>query len=183
MRQPRRGDAGVTLIEVLVSLAIFAVIGLAGLAVLDTVARTGERTDGRLDRLSEIDRAFLIMRRDLAQATGVDTRLDSDALTFRRLHASGSLRVTYRIEDGTLRREVQTNSPQPVVQHMLPGVAAGGWRVLDNANQWTASWPPSGAAPSARPKAAELTLEIIRDGFAAPQSVTRLFVLPAGQAR
>ena len=42
MNAKRAGDAGLSLIEVLVSLAIFAVIGVAGLTVLDTVARTGE---------------------------------------------------------------------------------------------------------------------------------------------
>lgn len=182
MRQSRRGDAGVTLIEVLVSLAIFAVIGLAGLTVLDTVARTGERTDGRLDRLSRIDHAFLIIRRDLAQMTGLDARLDNDVLTFRRLHSSGSIRVTYRIDDGVLLREVRTGAPEPVVQHVLPGIATGRWRVLGTASQWTETWPPEGAPPP-RARAAELTLEVMRDTSAVPQPVTRLFVLPAGQAR
>ena len=75
MNAKRAGDAGLSLIEVLVSLAIFAVIGVAGLTVLDTVARTGENTEGRLERLADIDRAFLVIRRDLAQIAPIDVTL------------------------------------------------------------------------------------------------------------
>lgn len=182
MRHPRRGDAGVTLIEVLVSLAIFAVIGLAGLAVLETVARIGERTDGRLDRLAEIDRAFLVIRRDLAQMTGANTRLESNSLSFRRLDASTSFRVRYRLDGSALIREVWTNGAAPIAQQVLPGVTKNRWRVLNAASEWAEKWPPDGSA-TARPKAAEVTLIVVRDGQALPQAITRLFVLPAGQTR
>ncbi|HKK98047.1 MAG TPA: prepilin-type N-terminal cleavage/methylation domain-containing protein [Marivita sp.] len=182
MIQPRHGDAGVTLIEVLVSLAIFAVIGVAGLTVLDTVARTGERTDGRLERLAEIDRAFLTIRRDLAQMTDTETRLENDELTFRRLTETGSFRVSYRLDDTFLVREVQTDGPTPVPQNLLPGVVTGDWRVMDAGNQWRDEFLPD-TPNSVRLKAAELTLNVIRDEDMAAQSVTRLFVLPAGQSQ
>lgn len=182
MIQHRHGDAGVTLIEVLVSLAIFAVIGVAGLTVLDTVARTGERTDGRLERLAEIDRAFLIIRRDLAQTTGMETRLEDDELTFRRLAETESFRVSYRLDDTVLVREVQTDGPAPVPQNVLTGVISSRWRVMDAGNQWRDAFLPD-AANTTRLKAAELTLNIIRDEDAPAQSVTRLFVLPAGQSQ
>ncbi len=112
MTLDRHGEAGVTLIEVLVSLAIFAVIGIAGLTVLDTVARTGERTDGRLERLAEIDRAFLVIRRDLAQISGLDTQLNEEGLAFRRLDADGSFAVRYFSEDVDLNRQVRRTDRQ-----------------------------------------------------------------------
>ena len=181
MTPARHGEAGVTLIEVLVSLAIFAVIGIAGLTVLDTVARTGARTDGRVERLAQIDRAFLVVRRDLAQIGPSDTRLAEGALTFRRLAGDRAFQVTYRIDDTALLRDIGQGSAAPMAQRMLTGVAAMRWRLLDARGDWIEDWPPAGTA--ARPRAAELTLDLWRDGLDAPQTVTRVFPLPAGQGR
>ena len=183
MTARRHGEAGVTLIEVLVSLAIFAVIGIAGLTVLDTVARTGERTDGRLDRLAEIDRAFLVIRRDLAQISGLDTRLNEDGLAFRRLDAEGSFAVRYHADDTDLTREIRRSDPTPMDQLLLTGVRDVQWRLLDGAKRWAPLWPPEGVSSPQRPLAAELTLEVTRNGMDLPQSVTRIFALPAGQGR
>ena len=182
MIQDRHSEAGVTLIEVLVSLAIFAVIGVAGLTVLDTVARTGERTDGRLERLAEIDRAFLVIRRDLSQMAGGGTTLENDVLTFRRLTADGSFDVTYRLRDRILLREVRTDGPAPTAQEMLPGVTSSQWRVLDGGDQWIETLQPDLGNPL-RLRAAELTLEVLRSDAMPAQLVTRLFVLPAGHAQ
>lgn len=183
MRPDRHHDAGVTLIEVLVSLAIFAVIGIAGLTVLDTVARTGERTDGRLERLAEIDRAFLVIRRDLAQISGLDTRLNDDGLAFRRLDAEGSFSVLYHADDSALTRQIKHSDPAPMDQLLLAGVRDVQWRLLDSSRRWTPLWPPEGVSAPQRPLAAELSLEVTRDGMDLPQSVTRIFALPAGQGR
>jgi general secretion pathway protein J len=182
MNETRHSDAGLTLIEVLVSLAIFAVIGVAGLTVLNTVARTGERTDGRLERLAEIDRAFLVIRRDLAQIEPSDTRLADDILRFQRLHSDGSWKVTYRLDDTTLIREISLDTTPPVAQQMLAGVASMEWRLMDSGRQMTDRWPVEGA-PQQHPKAAELMLDVWREGRDLPQRVTRLFPLPAGQGR
>ena len=59
------GDAGFTLVEMLVALALFAAIGLAGFTVLDTVVRVRGGTEGRLERLGEIDRALALLTLDL----------------------------------------------------------------------------------------------------------------------
>lgn len=187
MTQARRGDAGVTLIEVLVSLSIFAVIGLAGLGLVESVARTGERTEGRLERLAEIDRAFLVLRRDLAQAARGGMRLEADALRFRRMTGEGAIGVGYVVEGDALNREVaRSGAPDPVAQTLLTGVHGARWRLLDGADAWAEDWPPEGGAARA-PRAAELTLEVARaPGRApggAPQRVTRLFLLPAGHAQ
>ncbi len=183
MTLDRHGEAGVTLIEVLVSLAIFAVIGIAGLTVLDTVARTGERTDGRLERLAEIDRAFLVIRRDLAQISGLDTQLNEEGLAFRRLDADGSFAVRYFSEDVDLNRQVRRTDPTGMDQLLLTGVRDVRWRLLDASKRWTPLWPPEGISAPQRPLAAELSLEVTRDGMDLPQSVTRIFPLPAGQGR
>ncbi len=181
MIRDRQGEAGVTLVEVLVSLAIFAVIGVAGLTVLDTVARTGDRIEGRLERLAEIDRAFLILKRDLAQVADGETRLSEDGLSFRRMTGAGPVRIQYRQEGVTLVRAVQSHGGAPVEQALLPDVTQSRWRALDADGRWRDTLVPEGADP-VRAAAAELTLQIMRDADRPAQTVTRVFVLPAGRS-
>ena len=183
MTSERHHETGVTLIEMLVSLAIFAVIGIAGLTVLDTVAKTGERTEGRLERLAEIDRAFLVIRRDLAQITGMDTRLNKDSFAFRRLNSNSAVGVTYKVENSVLTRGIQKTEPNPTVQYLLADVTDMRWRLLDPSTNWASLWPPVGNSDPHQPRAAELTLEVDREGFERPQRITRIFTLPAGQGR
>ncbi|MFA8386242.1 MAG: type II secretion system protein GspJ [Pelagibaca sp.] len=183
MTSKRHHETGVTLIEMLVSLAIFAVIGIAGLTVLDTVATTGERTEGRLERLAEIDRAFLVIRRDLAQITGMDTRLNTDGLAFQRLDSDSAVGVTYKFENSVLTRGIEQTDPSSTDQHLLNDVSDMRWRLLDQSQSWTSLWPPEGTSDPRRPLAAELTLDVNREGFERPQRITRIFTLPAGQGR
>jgi general secretion pathway protein J len=173
MSRPRQVDAGVTLIEVLVSLAIFAVIGLAGLAVLNTVARTGERTDGRLERLSEIDRAFLVLRRDLMFAAPASLTLEQGRLGLARAEGADLRPITYQQEEARLLRVIG-GSGAPVDQPLLSEVGEVSWRIL--AGGWQEDWPA--AAPGgADPKAVELRLELPLAQQGTMQVITRLFPL------
>ena len=74
---PLPRDAGLTLIELLVAMAIFAVIGVAGLAVLDTVLNVNARTDGRLERLAQVDTVVFDKTGTLTAGAPVPTNLDA----------------------------------------------------------------------------------------------------------
>ena len=180
----RSPEAGLTLVEVLVSLAIFAVIGAAGLTVLNTMARTSEASEGRLERLAEIDRALLVIRRDLLQLLPQPVTLTEDGLRHNRaLGDSDAIGVAYRLEAGTLVRRVERATQDPVDQSLLEGVVSARWRLLDGARAWHGDWPPAGQEAGVPPFAAELALEVTQPRVADPQVLTRLVVLPAGSGR
>lgn len=183
MSDNRSRDAGLSLIEVLVSLAIFAIIGIAGLAVLNTVARTGERTEGWLERLAEVDRAFLVMRRDLTQIKNAEVTLVANVLSFARASGDRTVNIAYALNDDIWIRQVKGSVDAPVSQRLLTDISSASWRVLDDAGRWQSDWPPAASTAVTRPRAAELTLGIWRKGAVQPASVTRLIVLPAGQGR
>lgn len=136
----RDAQAGFTLVEMLVALALFALVGLASFAVLDTVIRTRERTEGRLEAVARIDRALIVFRRDVAQADIEGLRLEDDWLA---LPIVGGRMVEWGVEAETLRRRARLrDGTVGVVQDLVEPVAEPGWRFLDAGGAWHEGWPP-----------------------------------------
>ena len=59
--------SGFTLLEVLVAMSIFAVIGLSAHQMLRTVIQTHERTQDQIQQFSSLTRAFSMLERDFSQ--------------------------------------------------------------------------------------------------------------------
>ena len=152
--EPRARDpeGGVTLVEMLVALVLCALIGVAGLTMLDAILRVDRATGAGLDRHADIDRAFLVIGRDTLTADAARLRLDEAALTL----PAGPLVTSYRVEDGTLLR--RTGAPG-VDQALLRGVTGAEWRVLDRLRAWHGSWPVPDAVPGAIGVELRLSLE------------------------
>lgn len=169
-RSARDGQAGVTLIEMLVAVAICALIGLAGFATLNTILRVNDRAESDLDRLADLDRTFLVLGRDLVAADASDLRLQDGVLRIGTPEG-GTLR--YDLEGTSFLRHLGT--PE-VSQLLATGVAAADWRVLDTGGDWNAAWqegPPGAPLPTG----VELRMDLTgaRSG-----SVRRLFRLTPG---
>jgi general secretion pathway protein J len=165
----RDGAAGITLVEMLVALALFSLVGLAGFTMLEAVLQVRDRTDGRLERLAAIDRALTVFSRDFAQADPLSVTLWEERLD---IEAESGWRG-YLLDGSTLVRETSNEGEDnaPLRQILLEGVAGLSFRVLSVDRQWFALWPSEGAASVA--KAVELMLEL--DGS---ESVARLVDLP-----
>jgi len=76
---------GFTFIEMLLAVAIFALVGLASVAVLDSVNRSNEASRQAGERLQQLQRAMLLLERDLWQITPRQVRINGEApskLTF-----------------------------------------------------------------------------------------------------
>lgn len=178
-RPPRRDpSAGVTLVEMLVALALMAIIGVAGFAVLEQVLRAQERTADRLARLGQMQRAMHLITLDFATALPGSLTMGDDAgsLAIAR-QGVAVLQVDYRLDGGTLWRAVSEPDGQPLArQALLPDVAAGGWRFLSG-TQWSDRWPPDGAparlGTAPNPRAVELRLTLA-DG----RALRRVALLP-----
>lgn len=141
----RDAEAGVTLVEMLVALAIFALVGLASFAVLDAVIRTRDRTEGRLERVAEIDRALFLFGRDLLQGDAGATTLADGVLAFGLRGAGGPAVMSYTFVDGVLERRVGGPDGSGPRQRLLPGLAAARFRGLDASGAWHDAWPPEAA--------------------------------------
>lgn len=75
----RKLSKGFTLLEVLIAIAIFSLISLASFTIFDTVLKGDETAKQRSARQNELQRAFLIIERDITQIARRTIRLDGEA--------------------------------------------------------------------------------------------------------
>lgn len=67
---------GFTLLELLLAMAIFAMISLAGFTIFNTVLNSEESARLKMDRLNSIQTTFLLMERDFGQLARRYVRVD-----------------------------------------------------------------------------------------------------------
>ncbi|SFR45271.1 general secretion pathway protein J [Pseudidiomarina maritima] len=141
MMQRRRGF---TLVEVLVTVVIMAVIGLASAAVINAIMRTSEQSEKAIERLEKLQYSMLILEQDIRQMVARDNPtgryifIDDGRLGFVRsgwfnplgLFPRSELQpVAYVIREGNLVREHfnfvdVTESSEPKSRVVLEGVTA-----------------------------------------------------------
>ncbi|MBN8445966.1 MAG: type II secretion system minor pseudopilin GspJ [Gammaproteobacteria bacterium] len=70
---------GFTLIEMLLAVIIFAFVGVASVAMLDTVAKSDEASRQSIDRMEKLQRALMLFERDIWQITPRQVRINGEA--------------------------------------------------------------------------------------------------------
>ena len=161
---------GFTLIEVLVALAVFAVLAALAYGTLNQSLLSAEILNDRMDRLQSIQRTVRMLADDLQQLAprpirdelgdnfrpALDTGFQSGfAIELTRggwsnpvvLPRSTLQRVGYRIEDNELIRYQwftldRTLSNDPVAVTLLDGVESIQFRFYDANGEFTEQWPP-----------------------------------------
>lgn len=195
-RQPFRrrpgADAGLTLIELLVALVIFALLGVMAYRAVAAAAASRERIAAELLRWRAIANFFQVAEIDLAQfvqrpvgaqtATSASLALNraedgTSEIGFLKLDGSGGAvrRRGYRF-DG--ERIVQLRWPgidattAPAAYPILDRVKAMHWTILTADGQRSGTWPPVGVSAAAAPAAIEFELELPDVG-----TLQRVFVI------
>lgn len=179
-----------TLVEVLVTVVIMAVIGLASAAVINAIMRTSEQSEAAIEKLQQLQYAMLTLEQDLRQIvprenpTGMYLFNDDNRLGFIRagwfnpqgLFPRSELQpVAYVLRDGQLIREhfyfvdvVSSSEPQSRV--LLNDVESFDVTFLSREKD------SQKLSPTAIPPAIEITLNTKRWG-----EITRVFLLNSGE--
>jgi|GEM_PF-3431404 len=164
-----RAAQGFTLIELIVAMAIFAILALSGWYVFDNLIKIRERTALKATQLTEIQLAYEQLSRDLIQAIPRPVEVDGgveDALVINNnelhltktgvidplhLGVSPLERVVYTVEQGRLIRRAyapvdQTGHLAPIETILLKDVSD--WNVNALANTTSPVWPMASATSS-----------------------------------
>lgn len=169
-------ETGFTLVELMISLGLFALIAVAGLAMVQGILNVQGRTENRLDRLAEVQRTMFVLTSDVDQIA--HGRVEGDAvkgLTFTRA-APGiggqPAQVHYSVVGGTLVREAGS-TPQP----LLAGVSRAQYRFFDHG--WINKWPRNDEEADKWPSAIEISMQVATPGGGPSGTLRRVITLPA----
>ncbi|MCB1914184.1 MAG: type II secretion system minor pseudopilin GspJ [Rhodocyclaceae bacterium] len=182
---------GLTLIELMVALAVFAVLGLLSYRALAQIGDHRQRIGAELARWREIGRGMLRVETDLLQLAAPAAAAGSTPpppLALLRVAESGNelrllvvdgtrskvSRMAYRFHHGRLewvRWPGRLAEGRPSVDALIDNVADVRWRFVHNGRRLI-DWPPDNALPTLLPQAVELELELADAG-----TVTRLVPL------
>lgn len=172
-----RSQRGFTLLELLIAIAIFALLGLATYRMLDSVLSADAVTREHERQLRELTRAISAFERDLRQVAVRPIRdgfgdpqpalhsdlADTTALELTRAGWRNPLgqpraelqRVRWQLSDEQWQRRYwrvldRAQDSQPQVQQALDGVTSLSLRYLDKDGQWQPDWPPSSVSGDAQ---------------------------------
>ena len=172
-----RQEAGFTLVEMLVALAIFAIVAAAGVGILRVSVDTQFAVERRLASLGQLSRLQTLLSSDLAQAVARATRSSSghrpefagDAARMAfvrggwmnpdRIARSSLQRLEWRVEDGQIVRighSVLDGDGEGQRAVLARGVERATFRYRRADGQWDAVYRSS--PEQIFPAAVELTL-------------------------
>jgi general secretion pathway protein J len=196
-----RRSLGFTLLEMLVALAVFAVLGLMSSQMVSRVLDVHKIVTARGERLGELQRAMQLMQRDVLEIAPRSVRDEmGDAIPALRIGTDIALeltrsgwrnplnqrrsemqRVAYVARDDILYRYYwnvldRAEDTKPVVQELLHDVNAIEVRAIDVSGNEHAFWPLGGdldADPAAKLAAIQVRFTVAPFG-----EITRLWDVP-----
>ena len=184
-------DAGFTLIEMLVALALTSMIAVAGSTLLIGTVRASDRLGQTTDIVSETDLAHTLMRDDFANVVTLAGRAERPGYTSRPFLAfvrdgwshpvpddtrSSLLAIEYSFQDGSLVRRAwlrpDPSSETPFVERVLAtGMDRMSARYF-NGREWLPEWSTESDEV---PAAIEVQFE-----YSDKDVLTQLFVMGGG---
>ncbi|HET7843181.1 MAG TPA: type II secretion system minor pseudopilin GspJ [Xanthomonadales bacterium] len=195
---------GFSLIEVLVAVAIFALLSAMTWGGLSTIMRSRAVLEASADRLKHVQLTVAAIERDLRQAvarpvrgnygqslaalTGSSTVLELSHGAFARTGAEARAKIArtaYTLDAAGIRRNTyavldRAQASRPVTRVLVADVTALRFRYLGPDGNWRDEWPPRDGpppAPEALPRAVEFRFASADYG-----DIVRLVELPDGEA-
>jgi len=168
------------LLELVIAIAIFALLGLASWTLFEGVVRVQQGSMLHEREFRNLQRAITVIERDLLHITEQPLVLDQTQLQWQRgnwrnpldLPRSERQTLTYRLDRGVLWRDSRAEGSSIVQrQKLLDDVRDLRWRLFDSRTGWRSDSPAGQNAKA--PLAVEMQLSTGRY-----QAIRRVILLP-----
>jgi len=183
-------SAGFTLIEVIIAMAIFAILAILSYGGLHSVIMSKTNTEASLERLQELQMTMLTLSSDLQQLSTRDahdalggtlpklsTQSSDFIIEFTRsgwrnpanLQRSSLQRVAYQLKDDALIRIYwphidRADDDQRVERTLIRNIESLELKFLNADNEWKEDWPSANALSSSAavelPRAVDIQLKM-----------------------
>ena len=181
-------NRGFTLLEILVAIAILAIMSVMAYRSVSEARVSVENAGGHMDRLREVQRAMNLLtgdfrtlaprpiREPIGDGYRAALRRDPNAVTLVELSHAGwpngvgtprgtVQRVSYRLEERTLIREYwnvtdPTLANVPVARRLLNQVERIEIRYMNAGREWVTQWPALGSAGDTGFRSRPMAVEI-----------------------
>lgn len=181
-----KSQAGFTLLELVIAIAIFALLGLGCWRLFDGVVRAERSSTAHQQALRSLQRAVAMIERDVVQVQSSvkspGITLYPDRLNVRRANwrnplgqsRSEVLDISYQLKDGVLWRYSRgvEEGAQLQQQKLLSDVREVRWQLFNRKTGWHSAGV---SAPKTAQHALELNLSVGRF-----EDVRRVLLLPEG---
>jgi general secretion pathway protein J len=182
---------GFTLLEVLVAVAIFVIVGTMAMGGYNQLLKQSEHVGSNAARTRAVQSTIMRMSQDFATleprpvreplGDSLESALRADARTEQLINFTHSgwsnpagvarptlQRVAYRLENNRLRRDYwvmldRTLSSEPVSTVLLDRVQTASLRFMDQNHTWHDQWPPTGYSAPDLARVLPIAVEITLD--------------------
>ena len=144
-----------TLIELMVTIAIFALIASMSYYSLSASFNNGVAQERHSEELFQLQKTLNFLERDITQTSSQQIVLDQSGLQIVTLQNDQLLTIKYSVNSNQLFRKDITNPSEQRVLGLLDQISSANIKILDQQSRWQSEWNRGSMGPA---KAIEIQL-------------------------
>lgn len=126
---------GFTLIELIISMLIFAIISLISYNALKTYTTNQKLSFEHFDKINALQKTSLFVKRDINQLFNQTITLNNDGLAFKSLQNDTIIDVRYLVKDDNLLRE-EVLGDDIIKLTLIKNIKKPKFRLLNSKDKW-----------------------------------------------
>ena len=145
-----------TLIELMVTIAIFALVASMSYYSLSASFNNGVVQESHSEELFQLQKTLNFLERDITQTSNQQIDLDQSGLTIVTLQNDQLHTIRYSVKSNQLFRKDITNPSEQRVLGLLDQISSANIKILDQQSRWQGEWSRGSMGPA---KAIEIQLD------------------------